>query len=117
MIVLTEPACSSYPAEQMVLVCAIVSLGFILRLVLQGPCVPVPVPLSGASFCFAKSSEKWFCEIVEDPWWFLDEFLWVLSISFPVFFKFEDFGGFFGAAGPPVPVVFWCSLSLCFAGA
>ena len=26
---------------------------------------------------FAKSNEKCFCEIVDDPWWFLDEFCWV----------------------------------------
>ena len=45
-----------------------------------------------------------FCEIVEDPWWFLEEFWWVL-ISFPLFFEgFKDFVGFLGwspvASGP-----------------
>jgi hypothetical protein len=42
---------------------------------------------------------------VDDPWWFLDEFWWVL-ISFPLFFEgFKDFAGFLCAAGPPVAVV------------
>jgi hypothetical protein len=62
-------------------------------------------PKFGACFCFAKSSAKWFCEIVDDPWWFLDEFCWVL-ISFLLFFEgFQDFVGFLGAAGRPVAVV------------
>ena len=69
---------------------------------LLGP-ASVPLPLwFGAS---AKSSEKWFCEIVGDPCWFLDEF-WCVLISFPSIF--EDlwcFVGFLGAAGPPVPIV------------
>ena len=64
-----------------------------------------PCPWFGACLCFAKSSEKWFCEIVDDPWWFLDEFCWVL-ISFLLFFEgFKDFAGFLCAAGPPAPVV------------
>ena len=54
---------------------------------------------------FAKSSEKSFCEIVGDPWWFLDEFWWVL-ISFPVFFKrCKDFVVLPSATEPLVPVV------------
>ena len=54
---------------------------------------------------FAKSNERWFCEIVNDPWWFLDVF-WCVLIRFPLIFKgFEDFAGSLGAVGPPVPVV------------
>ena len=34
----------------------------------------------------AKWSKKWFCEIVDDPWWFLDEF-WLVLISFSLIFK------------------------------
>ena len=64
----------------------------------------------GACLCFAQSSEKLFCEFVDDPWSFLDEFRWVL-ISFPLFFKgYKDFAGHLGAAGPPpvlvVPLAF-----------
>ena len=70
-----------------------------------GPARPWASPWFGACLCFAKSSAKWFCEIVEDPWWFLDVFWWVL-ISFPLFFAgFRDFAGLLGAAGPPVAVV------------
>ena len=66
------------------------------------PGVPLVV---GAGFCFAKPHEKLFCEIVEDPWWFLDEFWWVL-ISFSLFFEgFKHLAGFLGDAGPPVAVV------------
>ena len=71
-------------------------------------------PWFGACLCFAKSNEKWFCEIVDDPWWLLDEFWWVL-ISFPLFFKgFKDFAGFLCAEGPLVPVVPLASVLLMF---
>ena len=54
---------------------------------------------------FAKSNEKWFCEIVDDPWWFLDV-LWCVLICFPLIFKgFMGFRWFLGAAGPLVGVV------------
>ena len=57
------------------------------------------------AFVFATSNEKWFCEIVDDPCWFLEEFWWVL-ISFPLVSKdLENFVGFLGAAGPPPPMV------------
>ena len=73
-------------------------------------------PWFGSCVCSAKSKEKLFCEIVEDPWWFLDE-LWLVLRGFPLFLEgFKDFAGFLGAVGPPVVVVFWLSLSLCFAG-
>ena len=63
----------------------------------------VPGPWFAAFLCFAKSTEIWFCEIVDDPWWFLDEF-WRILISFPLFRKIaKGFVGFL--AGPPVPVV------------
>ena len=59
----------------------------------------------GAFLRFAKSNEKWFYGIVEDPWWFLDEF-WLVLISFLLFLEgFKDFVGFLGASGPPVAVV------------
>ena len=46
-----------------------------------------------------------FCEIVDDHWWFLGGFWWVLKSS-PLFSKdLKDFAGFLGAAGPPVAVV------------
>ena len=38
----------------------------------QGAVRPCPCGLV-LSFVFAKSNEKWFFEIVDDPWWFLDE--------------------------------------------
>ena len=44
--------------------------------VISGPgsvCRPVHLWFV-ASLCFAKSGENLFCEIVDDPWWFLDEF-------------------------------------------
>ena len=51
---------------------------------------------------------------MDDPWWFLDEFRWVL-ISFPLFFEgFKDFVGFLCAAGPPVAVVPLASVFLLF---
>ena len=84
--------------------------------VISGPgsVCPCPCPWFGACLCFAKSNEKWFCDIVDDPWWFLDEFWWVL-ISFPLFFEgFEDFAGFLCAAGHPVPVVPMASVFLVF---
>ena len=84
----------------------ILSLGFIfgLRSPPVRPCVRA-LGWFGACLCFAKPSETLFCEIVGDPWSFLEEFRWVL-IRFPEFFKgFKDFTGFLGAAGPPVSVV------------
>ena len=49
------------------------------------------VPL-GLVFDFvAKWIKKWFCEIVDDPWWVLNEF-WCVLVSFPLFF--EAFTGF-----------------------
>ena len=57
---------------------------------------------------------KLFCEIVDDPWWFLDEFWWVL-VSFHGFSKdLTDFFGFLGAAGPPVAVVPLAFVSIVF---
>ena len=48
-----------------------------------------------------KSNGKWFCEIVDDPWGFLDELWWIL-ISAPLFSKdLKDLVGFLRAAGPP----------------
>ena len=83
--------------------CVIHTLGVEVRLVVL-PGVPGMPLVVGAGFCFAKSHEKLFCEIVEDPWWFLDEFWWAL-MGFPLFFEgFKDFAGFLGAAGPPVAV-------------
>ena len=65
--------------------------------------VLVPVPLVvWCLFSFsANSSEKLFCEIVEDPCLFLEELWWVL-ISLLLFFReFNGFRCFFlGAAGP-----------------
>ena len=62
------------------------------------------------------SSEKWFCEIVDDPWRFLDEFWWVL-ISFPLFFEgFQDFVGFLGASGHLVAVVLLACVFPVFCG-
>ena len=59
----------------MVLGCVILSLGFIVWLVLQGVRPPsVPLVWCLIMLCEIGSSEKWFCEILEDPWWFLDEF-------------------------------------------
>ena len=46
---------------------------------------------------FAKSNEKWFCEIVDDPWCFLDEF-WCVLITLPLIFE-----GFMGLHWFP-----WC---------
>ena len=38
--------------------------------------LPPPRALVGLVFDFvAKWIKKWFCEILDDPWWFLDE-LW-----------------------------------------
>ena len=52
----------------------------------------------------AEWNEKWSCEIMEDPCWFLDELWWLLT-GFLLFFKgFKNFAGFLGAAGPPVAV-------------
>ena len=52
--------------------CVILRWGSGLRLVLRtGRGVPL-----GLVFDFvAKWIKKWFCEILDDPWWFLDE-LW-----------------------------------------
>ena len=50
--------------------CVILSLGSGLRLVVRRCRVPL-----GLVFDFvAKWIKKWFCEIVDDPWWFLHEF-------------------------------------------
>ena len=58
-----------------------------------------------------------FCEVVEDPWRFLDEFWWVL-IGFPLFLKgFGDFAGSLGAAPPsPRRQGFFGVLCLVFCG-
>ena len=59
----------------------------------------------GVWLCFARSSERWFCEIVGDPWCFLGE-LWRVLISSPLISeRFKDFVGFLCVAGPLVPVV------------
>ena len=64
---------------------------------------------------FAKSNEKWFCEIVDDPWWFLDV-LWCVLICFPLIFKgfmgFRWFPWCRGAPGAncPAGVRFACGL-------
>ena len=66
-------------------------------------------------FLFAKSNEKCFCEIVDDPWWFLDEFGCVF-IRFPLLSeRFEDFAGILGSRAPRWQWSRWRSLSLCFA--
>ena len=81
---------------------------------LRGPGACVRALCFAACLCLTKSNDLWFCEIVDDPWWFLDEFWWVL-ISFPLFFEgFKDFAGFLCAAGPPVPVVPLVSVFLVF---
>ena len=62
-----------------------------------------------------ETKKKWFCEILDDPWMFPDEFWWILISK--LFFDFErifmGFHWFLGAAGPPLPIA---SFSLCFAG-
>ena len=55
----------------------------------------------GACLRYAKSNGKWFCEIVDDPWWFLDKF-WCVLIRFPSFFKgSEGFRWFPWCRGTP----------------
>jgi hypothetical protein len=52
--------------------CVIPSLGLWTSISPPG----VPRALVGLVFDFvAKWIQKWFCEILDDPWWFLDE-LW-----------------------------------------
>ena len=78
-------------------------------------CAPVPLVVV-ARLYVAKSNEEWLREIVEDPWWFLDEFWWVLK-SLPLFPKdLKDFAGFLGAAGPLGTNGILLSCTLCFAG-
>ena len=63
----------------------------------------------------AKYNEKWFLEIVDEPWWFLDEFWWVL-IGVPL--NFESFKflcwlpGYLGFPPPSAPLV-WLPHMVC----
>ena len=78
---------------------------------------PRPACPCGLVFDFvAKWIKKWFCEILDDRWLFLDEFWWVL-VSFPMILKgFMGFRWFLGAAGPPVPIVPLAFVFLVFGG-
>ena len=80
-----------------------------MRDLIAGLYFVISAPGSAPSACpcglvlafFAKSSEKWFCEIGDDPWWFLDEF-WCVFISFPLFFVgFRGFRWFPWCRGAP----------------
>ena len=93
--------------------------GCLGRLSPRRPCARVPVLLARGLVLafFVKSNEKWCCEIMDDPWWFLDELVLVGTESFPLLFEgFEDFAGFLCAAGPLVPVVPLASVFPVFCG-
>ena len=51
--------------------CVILSLGFGVRLVLLAS---RGAPLELVFDFVAQWIKKWFCEILDDPWWLMDEF-------------------------------------------
>ena len=89
----------------MVPVCVILSLGVWNSIIALGLGVPSERALGLLVLDFLPNRIKNCSVIVEDPWWFLGEFWWVL-ISFPLFsMNLKDFVGVLGAAGAPVTVV------------
>ena len=66
-----------YPNQEILMGpgCVIPSLGLWTSISAPGGVPPPRRALVGLVFDFvAKWIKKWFCEILDDPWWFLDEF-------------------------------------------